>query len=161
MQLYPNLSFFFEEGYFKIPLSGPYILARAEPGKAVRLCQRRVQLLPSSCTAFYRPTQSIRFGDLGEANGRGKPRQKHDARALVLLSKWRTFLGFMKCCKKATIKTLRLIFALTCELISSEHVAEIVALKTFGDGNCCFKAVSLMLFGNEEHRLQPRVRTIL
>ena len=33
-----------------------------------------------------------------------------------------------------------------------------VALKTFGDGNCCFRAASFVLFGNEE---QLRVRTIV
>ena len=49
----------------------------------------------------------------------------------------------------------------SCGLIPLEHVSEFVALKTFGDGNCCFRAASLMLFGNELYHLELRVRTIV
>ena len=48
-----------------------------------------------------------------------------------------------------------------CDLIPTEHYAEFVALKTFGDGNCCFRAASLMLFGTEQNQLELRVRTIV
>ena len=45
--------------------------------------------------------------------------------------------------------------------IPQEHVSEFIGLKTFGDGNRCFRATSLMLFGNELSHLELRVRTIV
>ena len=42
----------------------------------------------------------------------------------------------------------------SCDLISTEHHAEFVALKTFGDGNCCFGAASVMLSGTEQNHLE-------
>ena len=48
------------------------------------------------------------------------------------------------------------------DLIPTEHdYAEFVALKTFGDGNCCFRAASLMLLGTEQNHLEIRVHTIV
>ena len=49
----------------------------------------------------------------------------------------------------------------SCDLIPTENYAELVALKTFGDGNCCFRAASPMLFGTEQNYLAFRVRTIV
>ena len=49
----------------------------------------------------------------------------------------------------------------SCDLIPTEHYAEFVALKTFGDGKCCFRAASLMLFWTEQNHLEIRVCTIL
>ena len=49
----------------------------------------------------------------------------------------------------------------SCELIPSEHVSEFVALKTFGDGNCCFRAASLLLFGTEQCHVELRARIIV
>ena len=40
-----------------------------------------------------RPSRSIRFGDVSEANGRGKPRQKQTAHAFVLFFKMADFTG--------------------------------------------------------------------
>ena len=45
--------------------------------------------------------------------------------------------------------------------IPQEDVSEFIGLKTFGDGNRCFRATSLMLFGNELSHLELRVRTIV
>ena len=42
----------------------------------------------------------------------------------------------------------------SCDLIPTEHYAEFVALKTFGDGNCCFRAASLTLLGTEQNHLK-------
>ena len=36
-----------------------------------------------------------------------------------------------------------------------------VAVKTVGDGNCCFRAASLLLFGTEQYYLELQVRTIV
>ena len=49
----------------------------------------------------------------------------------------------------------------SCNLIPTEHVSEFVAVKTVGDGNCCFRAASLLLFGTEQYHLELRVRTIV
>ena len=49
----------------------------------------------------------------------------------------------------------------SCDLILTEHYPEFVALKTFRDGNCCFRAASLMLFGIEQNHLELRVHTIV
>ena len=43
-----------------------------------------------------RPSRSIRFGDLSEANGRVKPRQKQTAHAFVLYFKVAVFTGLYK-----------------------------------------------------------------
>ena len=48
----------------------------------------------------------------------------------------------------------------SCALVPLEHVSEFVALKTFGEGNCCFRAASLLLFGNELNHLELRVRLL-
>ena len=47
------------------------------------------------------------------------------------------------------------------ELIPTEYFGEFVALNTRGDGNCCFRAASILFFGNEERHLEIRVRTII
>ena len=121
-----------------------------------------------------RPSRSIRFGDVSEANGRGKPRQNQAAHAFVSFCKMADFTGLYKILQTAAnygFKTLvdacvivdRLLPSLqtpenvmhgqlaidfsSCKLIPTEHYAEFVSLKTFGDGNCCFRAASLMLFG--------------
>jgi len=49
----------------------------------------------------------------------------------------------------------------SCELIPTECFGEFVALKTRGDGNCCFRAASILFFGSEERHLEIRVRTII
>ena len=135
-----------------------------------------------------RPSRSIRFGDVSEANGRGKPRQKQTAHAFVLFFKMADFRGLYKMLQTAAnygFKTLvdacvivdRLLPSLetpenvmhgpltidfsSCNLIPTEHYAEFVALKTFGDGNCCFRAASKMLFRAEQNHLEIRVCTIL
>ena len=41
-----------------------------------------------------------------------------------------------------------------CDIIPTEHYTEFVALKIFADGNCCFRAASLMLFGTEQNYLE-------
>ena len=43
-----------------------------------------------------RPSRSIRFGYVPEANGRGKPRQKQTAHAFVLFFKMAHFTGLYK-----------------------------------------------------------------
>ena len=47
------------------------------------------------------------------------------------------------------------------ELIPTEYFGEFVALNSRGDGNCCFRAASILFFGSEERHLEIRVRTII
>ena len=51
-----------------------------------------------------RPSRSIRFGDVSEANGRGKPRQKRTAHAFVLFFKMAYFAVYIRCCKQRQIR---------------------------------------------------------
>ena len=135
-----------------------------------------------------RRSQSIRFGDISKANGRGKPRQKQTACAFVLFFKRADFTGLDKMLQTVAnygIKTLvdacvivdLLLPSLqtpenvmhgplaidfsSCDLVLTEHYPEFVALKTFRDGNCCFRAALLMLFEIEQNHLELRVRTML
>ena len=52
--------------------------------------------LPSPVRLSPRPSRSIRFGDVSEANGRGKPRQKQTAHEFVLFFKMVDFTGLYK-----------------------------------------------------------------
>ena len=49
----------------------------------------------------------------------------------------------------------------SCELIPSEHLGEFVALITCGDGNCCFRAASILIFGKEDLYNELRIRTVV
>ena len=136
--------------------------------------------------ALPRPSRSIRFGDVSEGNGRGKPRQKQTAHTFDLFFKMADSTGLYEILQTAAnygFKTLvdacaivdRLLPSLqtpenvmhaplaidfsSCDLIPTEHYAEFVTLKTFGDGNRCFRAALLMLFGTEQNHSELRVRT--
>ena len=53
----------------------------------------RARLCPVLLRLSTRPSQSICFGDVSEANARGKPRQKQTAHAFVLFFKMADFTG--------------------------------------------------------------------
>ena len=47
------------------------------------------------------------------------------------------------------------------ELMSSDANPCLVPMKSFGDGNCFYRSLSLVVFGNEESHMELRVRTIV
>ena len=38
---------------------------------------------------------------------------------------------------------------------------QLIPIETVGDGNCLFKSLSLVLFGNKDNNREPRVRTVV
>ena len=63
-------------------------------------CVEDEELVENPCLVPVRlspsPSRSIRFGDVSEANGRGKPRQKQTTHAFVLFLKMADFTGLCK-----------------------------------------------------------------
>jgi len=43
----------------------------------------------------------------------------------------------------------------------SDAPCDLLPINTIGDGNCCFRAFSLLLFGTQDYHLELRVRTVL
>ena len=70
-----------------------------------------------------RPSRSIRFGDVSEANGRGKPRQKKKktTHAFVLFFKMADFTGLyiLRCCNKTSPGDITISFVLLRDYFNS------------------------------------------
>ena len=47
------------------------------------------------------------------------------------------------------------------EIMPSDANPCLVPMKSFGDGNCFYRSLSLVAFGNEENHIELRVRSIV